>query len=186
MKVASLVALVFAAASGLKLPPSPTSRRSALSSCAAALTTISAVPAAHAKSKKKAAEEATQKETAKEARQAMREYKYAPRPELIGNAKDGYSFKEGTVTAGSQGELASYFTEKGAKIQATYQADKAKASGLTSEQAKKVEEETLKKIQAERAAKIAKSKELSEDAKKIKANCEKNPNLLDEYGRRVC
>jgi len=116
----------------------------------------------------------------------MKEYKYAPRPELVGNAETGYSFKEGTVKAGSTGELASYFTEKGAKVQAEYKADVAKANGMTSAQAKKVEEETLKKIQAERAAKIAKARELSEDAKKIKADCEKNKGLRDEYGRLVC
>ena len=56
-------------------------------------------------------QEAIQKETAKNAKQAMKEYKYAPRPELEYGLKPdgtmGYIYKEGTVKPGSQGELAS-------------------------------------------------------------------------------
>ena len=83
------------------------SRRSAISLGAALFAPLPAF----AKSKEKAKQEAIQKETAKNAKQAMKEYKYAPRPELeYGKKPDGtmgYIYKEGTVKAGSQGELAS-------------------------------------------------------------------------------
>ena len=68
----------------------------------------------------------------------MKEYKYAPRPELVGSVETGYAYKAGTVKEGSIGELSSFFNDKGAAIQADYKATKAKASGLTSEEAKKV------------------------------------------------
>ena len=55
------------------------------------------------------------------------EYKFAPRPELVGNAETGYSFKAGTVKEGSTGELAGYFTTKGEKIQTDYKQEKCKA-----------------------------------------------------------
>ena len=71
---------------------------------------------AFATSKSKAASKALQKQTAAEAKQAMKEYKFAPRPVLEGNAETGYAYKAGTVTAGSQGELAGYF--KGALARA--------------------------------------------------------------------
>ena len=83
------------------------SRRSAISLGAALFAPLPAF----AKSKEKAKQEAIQKETAKNAKQAMKEYKYAPRPELEYGLKPdgtmGYIYKEGTVKAGSQGELAS-------------------------------------------------------------------------------
>ena len=83
------------------------SRRSAISLGAALFAPLPAF----AKSKEKAKQEAIQKETAKNAKQAMKEYKYAPRPELEYGLKPdgtmGYIYKEGTVKAGSQGELSS-------------------------------------------------------------------------------
>ena len=82
----------------------------------------------------------------------MKEYKYAPRPELVGNAKDGYTYKEGTIKEGSQGELASYFTDKGAKIQASYAADKARAKGATAADAAKLAADLEAKEKAERQA----------------------------------
>ena len=80
------------------------SRRTAVVGLGAAL--VVPLPAV-AKSKEKAKQEAMQKETAKEARQAMKEYKFAPRPELEYVEGKGYIYKEGTVKAGSQGELSS-------------------------------------------------------------------------------
>ena len=83
------------------------SRRSAISLGAALFAPLPAF----ATSKEKAKQMAIQKETAKNAKQAMKEYKFAPRPELeYGKKPDGtmgYVFVEGTVKAGSQGELAS-------------------------------------------------------------------------------
>ena len=83
------------------------SRRSAISLGAALFAPLPAF----AKSKEKAKQDAIQKETAKNAKQAMKEYKYAPRPELeYGKKPDGtmgYIYKEGTVKAGSQGKLSS-------------------------------------------------------------------------------
>ena len=73
------------------------SRRSAISLGAALFAPLPAF----AKSKEKAKQEAIQKETAKNAKQAMKEYKYAPRPELEYGLKPdgtmGYIYKEGTV-----------------------------------------------------------------------------------------
>ena len=51
-----------------------------------------------------------------EVRQAIKEYKTAPRPELVGSMETGYSFKEGTVKAGSTGQLSDYFYEKCARF----------------------------------------------------------------------
>ena len=83
------------------------SRRSAIGLGAA----LCAPLPAFARSKEKAKQDAIQKETAKEAKEAMKQYKAAPRPELVYGTKpdgtQGYVFKEGTVKAGSQGELSS-------------------------------------------------------------------------------
>ena len=83
------------------------SRRSAISLGAALFAPLPAF----ATSKEKAKNMAMQKETAKQAKEAMKQYKFAPRPELeYGKKPDGtmgYVFVEGTVKAGSQGELAS-------------------------------------------------------------------------------
>ena len=46
---------------------------------------------------------------------------------MVGDGAGGYAFKEGTVKAGSTGELAGYFTVKGEKIQADYKQEKCKA-----------------------------------------------------------
>ena len=83
------------------------SRRSAISLGAALFAPLPAF----ATSKEKAKNMALQKETAKQAKEAMKQYKFAPRPELeYGKKPDGtmgYVFVEGTVKPGSQGELAS-------------------------------------------------------------------------------
>ena len=83
------------------------SRRTALSLGAALFAPLPAF----ATSKEKAKQMAIQKETAKEAKEAMKQYKFAPRPELeYGKKPDGtmgYVFVEGTVKPGSQGELSS-------------------------------------------------------------------------------
>ena len=56
-------------------------RRAVLSGAATTAVLATPFPAA-ARSKEKAAEKALQKATAAEARQAMKEYKFAPRPEV--------------------------------------------------------------------------------------------------------
>jgi len=162
----------------------PLDRRAVLSGAAAAAALMPA--SAMARSKEKAAEKAAQKATAAEARQAMKEYKYAPRPVLEGNAETGYSYKAGTVQAGSTGELSSYFKDKGAMIQAEYAEDRAKASGLSSAEAKKVAAKKLEAFEAEKKAKAAEKSVLSEDAKKIKEFCAKNPDVLDNLGNKMC
>jgi len=168
-------------------PPSGTlGRRAALSGAASAAATLSVPMPAFAKSKKKAEEEATQKATAKEARQAMKEYKYAPRPVLEGNAETGYSFKEGTVKPGSSGEMAGYFLEKGKDIQADYQKDRARAAGMTSAEAEKVAKETKARLDAQLAAKRAERNKLGEDAQKIKDFCKGKEDLRDPQGRLMC
>jgi hypothetical protein len=158
-----------------------------------------------AKSKEKAKEKAIQKETAREAAQAMKEYKsvfdraacavalpnphthahphfhtltrYAPRPELVGNAESGYTFKEGTVKAGSQGELAGYFTNKGEVLRAEYKAEKARATGATALEADKVKATTV--------AKAGPRGELSTDEKQINAKLDEFRGQRDEQGRVI-
>lgn len=181
-----LVATSLLLSSAAFTPPQPMPRRAVLSAAAAAAFSSSHVLPAAATSKKKAAEKALQKSTAKEAREAMKEYKTAPRPELLGNAETGYSYKAGTVKAGSQGELASYFNDKGAKIQADYAKDQARNSGKSSAEADRVAKEKLEKIQAERAAKLAAKKKEGFDEIAIKQFCKENPNALDQLGRPQC
>ena len=171
---AAIIAMLVATAAAWS-PSGPLLDRRAVFSGAATAALLAPFPAA-ARSKEKAAEKALQKATAAEARQAMKEYKTAPRPELIGNSKDGYSFKEGTIKAGSSGELAGYFTEKGATIQANYKADRARATGATSEEAKRVASATYDRARAD----SKKTKELTEDELKIKAYAEKNKGMRDE------
>mmetsp|Transcript_38699 Transcript_38699/g.115840 ORF Transcript_38699/g.115840 Transcript_38699/m.115840 type:complete len:184 (-) Transcript_38699:827-1378(-) len=175
---ALLVLASLSPTSSLLLQPS---RRSALTLAAAGIAPLAPLLPASARSKEKAAEKALQKATASEARQAMKEYKYAPRPELVGSAETGYAFKAGTVQAGSQGELSSYFKQKGATIQASYAEDKARAAGLSKEEAAKVASSTLQKRKEEIAAKSR--RELSDDEKKIAAYAEKNRGMKDEQGR---
>lgn len=167
-------------------PPQQMPRRAVLGGATAALFSSSCPSPAFARSKEKAKEMAMQKATAKEAREAMKEYKFAPRPELVGNAETGYKFKEGTVKEGSTGELASYFTQKGAKIQANYAKDIARNSGKSSAEAERQAAEKLAQIQREREAKIAKAKQEGFDEKAIKAFCKENPDALDQLGRKQC
>ena len=162
----------------------PVDRRAVLRSAATATVLAAPFPAV-ARSKEKAAEKATQKATAREAREAMKEYKFAPRPELERAADGSYKFKEGTVKAGSQGELASYFNEKGATIQANYKAEQALARGQTKAEAAKVASSTYESINKKKQADKAKASELSADAKRILEYAEKNKDLRDEYGRKV-
>jgi len=162
-------------------------RRSVVLGGAAAL--ASAPTGAFALSKSKAAEKALQKETAKEAREAMKEYKFAPRPVLEGNAASGYSYKEGTVGAGSQGELASYFKDKGAKIQAEYKAENARATGATAAEAKKMAQTLEEKALAERkAAYLAKRNKKSIDEIEIEKFCltPAGKTAVDNVGRKMC
>ena len=179
------------------------SRRAAVGFGAALVAPLPAV----AKSKEAAKKEALQKATQKEARQAMKEYKFAPRPELEYVEGKGYIYKEGTVKAGSQGELASCaqdrafehvarrrrlthalashpdFNDKGATLQAQYQADRAKATGASSAKAKEIAEAKERAIREKNAA--AKKRAISDDEAKIRAYAEKNKDLRDEYGRKV-
>ena len=163
------VALFLLSRSTVAWQPAPTLGRRAVLS-AAALLTSTPLREASAKSKEKAAEKAIQKETAKEARQAMKEYKFAPRPVLEGNAETGYTYKDGTVTAGSQGELATYFTQKGEKIRADYRAEKAKAGTVIA----------TKETPAETKARVQ-----SEDDKKINAKIAEFKGQKDELGRVI-
>mmetsp|Transcript_69180 Transcript_69180/g.114997 ORF Transcript_69180/g.114997 Transcript_69180/m.114997 type:complete len:187 (+) Transcript_69180:57-617(+) len=132
-----------------------------------------------AKSKEKAAEKAAQKATAREAREAMKEYKFAPRPELEGDAITGYSYKPGTVKEGSIGELSGYFKEKGATIQAEYTEGRAKAVGLSTEEAKKLAEQKKKAIEAELANQKTSKKVLSDDELKIIEYEKANKNFVN-------
>lgn len=156
------------------------SRRAVLAAGPAAL---AATPlAASAKSKEAAKSKAIQKATAAEARQAMKEYKLAPRPELVGNAESGYSYKTGTVKAGSTGELTDYFTTKGATIQEDYRATKSRATTLSAADAAKP---------APRAASSAppppkKAKaELSEDEQKVLSKRKEMAGMRDDMGRLI-
>tara|TARA_B110001452_G_scaffold69251_1_gene55870 strand:- start:294 stop:833 length:540 start_codon:yes stop_codon:yes gene_type:complete len=175
------VALVASTAWSLQ---APMDRRAVLRSAATATVLAAPFPAV-ARSKQAAAEKATQKATAKEAQQAMKEYKFAPRPELEKTADGSYKFKEGTVKAGSQGELSSYFNQKGASIQAQYQAERALASGQSKAEAQRVASSTYEKINKKKAEDKAKAGALTEDAKRILEYAEKNKDLRDEYGRKV-
>ena len=113
----------------------------------------------------------------------MKEYKFAPRQ--AGRAADGsYKFRR-VLKAGSQGELASYFNEKGATIQANYKAEQALARGQTKAEAAKVASSTYESINKKKQADKAKASELSADAKRILEYAEKNKDLRDEYGRKV-
>ena len=139
-----MLAAALSASAAWSLQGPPLDRRAVLSG---ALTTAALAPMpAFAKSKEKAKEQALQKETAKEAKQAMKEYKTAPRPELVGNAETGYSYKADTVKAGSTGELATYFKDKGDKVQATYAAENARAKGASSADAQKMAEQLEAKL----------------------------------------
>ena len=163
-------------------------RRAVLGGAASAA--LLAVPsAAMAKSKERAAEKAVQKATAAEARQAMKEYKYAPRPELVGDAKTGYTYKADTLQAGSQGELASYFKDKGSKIQGEYKADKARAMGTSAADAAKLAADFEAKEKAERqAAYMAKRQQKSQDQVEIEKFCktEAGKTAKDVVGRSLC
>lgn len=155
-----------------------------------AVTTAALAPLpAFARSKEKAKEKALQKETAKEAAQAMKEYKTAPRPELIGNAETGYSYKAGTVKDGSTGELASYFKDKGAKVQAEYSAEKARATGASAAEAKRLAEELEKKAKEERMkAYMEKRNRKSFDEIEIEKFCATPAGkaAVDNVGRPMC
>ena len=159
------------------------SRRSAISLGAALFAPLPAF----ATSKEKAKNMAMQKETAKQAKEAMKQYKFAPRPELeYGKKPDGtmgYVFVEGTVKPGSQGELASFFNEKGATLKAERVADVAKGSGASSAQAKNIA--IAKEAELKAAAKAKKTRVLTQDEINIKAYADKNKDMVDEQGRRM-
>ena len=125
----SMLAAVLAAVS-LQPPPAALDRRAVLSSGGALAAALLAVPLpVSAKSKARAAAAALQKETAKEQAQAMKEYKYAPRPVIEGSLETGYKYDKSTLKSGSTGELADYYRQKGAKINAEYFEEQARAQG---------------------------------------------------------
>ena len=166
------------------LPGAPLDRRAVLSGVVAAAPAALLAPLpAVARSKEKAAEKALQKATAAEARQAMKEYKYAPRPELVGNAKDGYAYKAGTVQAGSTGELASYFTDKGADIQADYKLRRAKEMGLSDAEAKAQAQAAKDAVLSKKRANQKKA--ANADDEKIKAKLKEYEGVRDDMGRLV-
>ena len=134
-----------------------------------------------AKSKARAAAAALQKETAKEQAQAMKEYKYAPRPVIEGSLETGYKYDKSTLKAGSTGELADYYRQKGAKINAEYFEEQARAQGRSAAEAKKIGAEKAA-LYAD-AEKARKTKVLSEDEKKIAEFAKQNAGLKDKSGR---
>lgn len=169
-------------------PNAPLDRRAVLSGAVTAASALAPLPA-FARSKEKAAEKALQKATASEARQAMKEYKLAPRPELIGNAETGYTYNKATVKEGSQGELSSYFKDKGAKIQADYKADQARATGTSSAEAKKLADRLeAQEIEARKKAYQEKKARKSFDEEQIGAFCktEAGKTAVDNVGRKQC
>lgn len=182
-----MLAAALSASAAWSLQGPPLDRRAVLSG---ALTTAALAPMpAFAKSKEKAKEQALQKETAKEAKQAMKEYKTAPRPELVGNAETGYSYKADTVKAGSTGELATYFKDKGDKVQATYAAENARAKGASSADAQKMAEQLEAKAKAERqAAYLEKRNRKSFDEIEIEKFCKTaaGKEAVDNVGRPMC
>ena len=131
---------------------------------------------AAARSKEKAKEKAVQKETAAEARQAMKEYKFAPRPELEGNAETGYKFKEGTIGSGSQGEVASYFKEKGSSAEFRKKVDPTAA--FKASKGEQLAADAPKK-------KPSATKELTEDEKRINAALNQFKGQKDDMGRVI-
>ena len=168
-------------------PASVLDRRAVLGAAGTAL--LAAPFPAAARSKEKAAEKALQKATAAEARQAMKEYKMAPRPELLGNAETGYTYKAGTTGAGSQGELSSFFKEKGSSIQAQYAADKARSTGASAADAAKLARDLEDKAKAERlAAYQQKRNSKSQDEIIIGDFCKTaaGKSAVDNVGRPLC
>ena len=155
-----------------------------------ALATATLVPMpAFAMSKEKAREKAMQKETAKEAAQAMKEYKLAPRPELVGSAETGYSYKADTIKSGSTGELASYFKDKGDKVQAQYTAEKARSTGASADEVRRLAEQMEAKAKAERqAAYMEKRNRKSFDEIEIEKFCSTaaGKQAVDNVGRPMC
>jgi hypothetical protein len=182
-----MLAAALSASAAWSLQGPPLDRRAVISGV---LTTSALAPMpAFAKSKEKAKEKALQKETAKEAQQAMKEYKLAPRPELVGNAETGYSYKADTVKSGSTGELASYFKDKGDKVQATYAAERARSTGASADEAKRLAEQMEAKAKAERqAAYMEKRNRKSFDEIEIEKFCKTaaGKEAVDNVGRPMC
>jgi len=171
--LAALLLAFLVAPSAAWLPQTALLNRRAVLGGAA--TAILPLPA-FAKSKEKAKEEAVQKATAKEARQAMKEYKFAPRPVLEGNAETGYKYKEGTIGAGSQGEVAAYFKEKGQSEEFRKRIDPNAA----------YKAKTGEAVVASSAPPTAtKSKGLSEDEKRINEALSQFKGQKDEMGRVI-
>eukprot|EP00964_Phaeocystis_antarctica_P045614 scaffold26272_cov51-Phaeocystis_antarctica.AAC.2 len=149
------------------------SRRTALSLGAALFAPLPAF----ATSKEKAKQMAIQKETAKEAKEAMKQYKFAPRPELeYGKKPDGtmgYVFVE-------------VFNEKGASLKAERVADEAKGTGASSAKAKEIA--IAKEAELKAAAKARKTRVLTQDEINIKAYADKNKDMAradtDRAGRQ--
>jgi len=115
----------------------------------------------------------------------MKEYKYAPRPELVGDAKSGYAYKDGTVKAGSQGELASYFTDKGADIQADYKKRRAKELGLSEAEAAKQAEQARQAVLASKASAKKAAASVSADELKIQQKMKEFEGVRDDMGRLI-
>ena len=70
--------------------------------------------------------------------------------------------------------------DKGAVLQAEYYANKARANGMTSAEAKKVADSTLDRYNSAKPTK--KGKELSDDEIKIREFAQKNAGLCGGYG----
>ena len=84
------LAVVVALLLGFILPASGGPLHRALAGVLVVVDALFAAPLpAFAKSKQKAEQQAIQKATRREAQQAMKEYKFAPRPELEGSMETG-------------------------------------------------------------------------------------------------
>ena len=85
------------------------------------------------------------------------------------------------MSAASTGELADYYRQKGAKINAEYFEEQARAQGRSAAEAKKIGAEKAA-LYAD-AEKARKTKVLSEDEKKIAEFAKQNAGLKDKSGR---
>ena len=171
----SLVSLALVLPATAWLPPTTlVDRRAVIGGAAAAA--LMPMPA-FARSKEKARQMAIQKETAAEARQAMKEYKFAPRPVLEGNAETGYKFKDGTVKSGANGEMASYFKVKGEELQKERIQTKVKM-GYDASRLRSVD--TIGK-----SNNVGKSTPASSDEAKIKEALKRFEGQKDEMGRLI-
>ena len=86
-----------------------------------------------------------------------------------------------SITLASAPARADY-QQKGANIQATYAADKARASGKSSSEAEAITAATYRRVTK---AKPSQARPLTEDELKVQAFREANKDIKDEWGRPI-